>query len=60
MKEGGQRQVSQFLRHLRDERRLSVNTIAAYQRDLLQLTDFLKVQQITDWQALDPDRKSVV
>ncbi|MFQ5761359.1 MAG: site-specific integrase, partial [Acidiferrobacterales bacterium] len=45
MKEGGQHRVSQFLRHLRDERRLSVNTIAAYRRDLVQLTDFLKAQQ---------------
>ena len=59
MKEGGQHQVSQFLRHLRYERRLSVNTIAAYRRDLVQLTDFLKAQQIADWQALDPRQARV-
>ncbi len=56
MKQGGQHQVSQFLRHLRDERRLSANTIAAYRRDLIQLTAFLGSQRITDWQGLDPRR----
>lgn len=34
-------EVEDFLRHLRDERQLSPNTLKAYTRDLSELTDFL-------------------
>lgn len=42
----------QFLEVLRIERRLSPNTIKAYQRDLQQLTLFCEQQALTDWSEL--------
>jgi integrase/recombinase XerC len=37
----GSAEVADFLRHLRDERQLSDNTVKAYARDLAELEDFL-------------------
>jgi integrase/recombinase XerC len=42
-----------FLSHLGQERRLSVHTSAAYQRDLEALAQWCDRQDIDDWQALD-------
>lgn len=49
-------QVSDFLRHLADERQLSVNTVKAYARDLSELETFLDdYLGRTDWGWGDPD-----
>lgn len=42
--DGFGRAVGEFLSHLQYERRLSVNTVSAYRRDLLQLGTFLREQ----------------
>ncbi len=41
--------VRAFLRHLADERQLSVNTIKGYERDLAALTTYLTETEIEDW-----------
>lgn len=48
------RQVIQFLDYLRNQRRFSEHTIAAYRGDLAQLSDFCRSHGINNWQALDP------
>ena len=42
-----------FLGHLRNERRLSAHTLAAYQRDLQSCCRFLEAQQVSDWNNVD-------
>lgn len=50
-------QVEVFLRHLRDERQLSPNTVTAYRKDLADLTEFLSGYLGTrDWHWGDADR----
>ncbi|MFQ5993635.1 MAG: tyrosine recombinase XerC [Acidiferrobacterales bacterium] len=49
-----QRQLAQFLAHLRDERRVSAHTIRSYDRDLRALISFCDRHGIRHWQALDP------
>ncbi|PCI20034.1 MAG: tyrosine recombinase XerC [Piscirickettsiaceae bacterium] len=44
--------ILQFISTLRNERRLSANTLKAYARDLVQLGMFCDAQNITQWQAL--------
>lgn len=41
MRDPGDPAVAEFLRHLRDERQLSPNTVAAYRKDLEDLTEFV-------------------
>jgi integrase/recombinase XerC len=45
-------QVSDFLRHLRGERRLSAHTVSAYGRDIKQLYGFCRARGIASWNAL--------
>jgi len=45
-------QAEAFLRHLRDERRLSRHTVAAYRRDLECLREFCTAQSISRWTEL--------
>ncbi|MDC9727636.1 MAG: site-specific integrase, partial [Candidatus Thioglobus sp.] len=47
------KQIIDFISYLKIERNYAINTQRAYERDLLQLLDFLKVQKISSWQALD-------
>lgn len=48
---------TEFLRHLADERNLSENTVAAYRRDLADLTDFMADHGGTaGWTWADVDR----
>ncbi len=54
MEARAQRQLTQFLVYLRDERRLSPRTIGSYRRDLEQLIGFCQAHSIPDWQRLDP------
>jgi integrase/recombinase XerC len=54
MEARAKREVTRFLGHLRDERRLSPHTIAGYGRDLEQLIAFCRAHNIPDWQTLDP------
>lgn len=42
-----------FLGHLRNERRLSAHTLAAYQRDLQSCCRFLEARQVSDWSDVD-------
>jgi len=44
--------VSEFLRHLRDERRLSLHTVSAYGRELEQLHVFCQKHGIVSWEAV--------
>ncbi len=44
--------LSEFLRHLQGERRLSPHTVAAYGRDLQQLLEFCRQRDIASWDAL--------
>ncbi|MEE4185935.1 MAG: site-specific integrase, partial [Gammaproteobacteria bacterium] len=41
-----------FFRHLRNERRLSPHTVAAYRRDLVCLREFCERQEISQWTDL--------
>ena len=43
---GNEKTIEAFVEHLRYERRLSEHTVAAYQRDLSRLCDFLKERGI--------------
>ena len=45
--------VVSFINLLDKERRLSVNTIKAYQRDLNRLLDFLDGREVTRWSEID-------
>jgi integrase/recombinase XerC len=45
--------LQQFLRHMAQERRLSVHTGAAYSRDLSALSSWCQTQGIHDWATLD-------
>jgi integrase/recombinase XerC len=45
--------LERYLAHLRDERRLSPLTLAAYRRDLQQLCSWLETQGIATWNRLD-------
>jgi integrase/recombinase XerC len=45
--------IRRFLETLRTERQLSAHTIAAYGRDLRQLDDFMRREQIREFAALD-------
>ena len=47
-------QVNEYLRHLTIERGLSVNTLAAYRRDLGRYTDWLAAQGISDARLITP------
>ncbi len=52
----GRPEVTDFLRHLSDERQLSPNTLKAYRRDLGQLEDFLSAYlSRKNWTWSDPD-----
>lgn len=52
--------VNVFLRELADGRQLSVHTVAAYRRDLRELTDFLDTYfQSDDWQWSRVDRNAL-
>ena len=54
---GSRSGVSDFLRHLSDERQLSPNTVAAYARDLGELETFLtEYLGRSDWAWADVDR----
>ncbi len=44
--------IRQFLNALEQERRLSTNTIHAYQRDLQQLLEFANDKHVSDWSLL--------
>lgn len=44
----------QFIKHIRQHRRLSEYTCENYNRDLLQLIDFLKESGVSTWQAVTP------
>ena len=46
--------IEAFVEHLRYERRLSEHTVAAYQRDLSRLCDFLKERRIGSLNRLTP------
>ncbi len=48
------RQVNEFLKYLRYQRRMSAHTIAAYGADLAQLTAFCEAHCILDWRSLGP------
>jgi integrase/recombinase XerC len=49
--------VARFLRHLEGERQLSEHTVAAYRRDLRDLSSFLdEYYGRADWDWRDPDR----
>ncbi|PCI69904.1 MAG: tyrosine recombinase XerC [Piscirickettsiaceae bacterium] len=45
--------IQQFIHALRNERRLSDNTLKAYTRDLAQLVSFCESKKISGWGALD-------
>ena len=45
--------IQQFINALRNERRLSDNTLKAYTRDLSQLSQYCDDQQIISWNKLD-------
>ena len=47
-------QVNEYLRHLTIERGLSVNTLAAYRRDLGRYTDWLAAQGVSDARLITP------
>jgi integrase/recombinase XerD len=47
--------VEQFLAHLGQERRMAVNTMAAYRTDLDQFGAFLREQGVTDWLVVTHD-----
>ena len=46
--------VDSFERCLRDERRLSPHTVAAYRRDLSRLVDQMRKREVTHWSAVTP------
>lgn len=46
--------IDRFLRHLRQERRLAVLTVSAYERDLARLADFRRRCAVADWTRVEP------
>jgi len=48
--------IELFLVHLRDERRLSPHTVAAYARDLARLSEFLRATGPLDWRTVSPSQ----
>ena len=52
-KDGLSDEIQSYLRHLRDERRLSPHTLAAYDRDLKQLLAYCESTGVSHWHALD-------
>lgn len=46
-------QIKEYLHYLAVERGLSINTRNSYERDLMQYADFLKQENVTEWQAVD-------
>ncbi len=49
------KQLDSFIDHLRDERRLSGQTVKAYRRDLDRLLDFMQQHQVDSFSALSAD-----
>jgi len=47
-----QTQIDAFLHHLRNERRLSENTLVSYRRDLIQFLAFCDANQLNAWEKL--------
>ena len=45
--------IAAFLDHLKNERRLSPHTVAAYRRDLSSFARFLVAERVTRWTAVD-------
>jgi integrase/recombinase XerC len=45
--------VADFINYLKVERRLSAHTLAAYQRDLLQVIDYFHNQAVYSWTAIN-------
>ena len=52
MRAGAQRQVDDFLHHIRFERRLSEHTVSAYRRDLAALGEYCAERNLADWSGL--------
>ena len=50
-----ERFLKYFINHLKVERGLSKNTLAAYRNDLCQLGDYLQENEITDWAGAGRD-----
>ncbi len=50
-----EKQVQQFLNYIKFERGYSPNTLAAYQRDLEQLLDYVITEGVADWKQLTPE-----
>lgn len=50
------RDISRYLHHLRDERRLSPHTVLSYSRDLQHLLQYCVVQDLAHWRDLDSHR----
>lgn len=46
--------ITQFITHLREQRRLSAHTCENYQRDLTRLAAYLQQNQINGWQQVTP------
>ena len=53
MDQTAQQQITDFLRHLQWQRRLSPHTVSNYRRDLEQLAAWCETRGIGHWQALD-------
>ena len=49
-------QLRRFLVHLADERRLSPHTVSNYRRDLQQILDWMREQELPAWTDLDHHR----
>ncbi|NPV07536.1 MAG: tyrosine-type recombinase/integrase [Anaerolineae bacterium] len=47
-----QKEVEQFLRYLKERKKYSDNTIAAYRNDLTQLSEYLASRKIREWSRL--------
>lgn len=51
-----ERTIEGFLDYLRFERRLSPHTLESYRRDLQQVSDWCRQQEIASWQTLQPNQ----
>jgi len=49
-----QRGIDAYLRHLRNERRVSAHTVDNYRRDLAGLRQFCASRDVRSWRSLDP------
>ena len=47
--------LHRFLQYVRFERGYAANTLAAYERDLMQFREFVEASGLTQWSALEPD-----